>query len=461
MNFKSVEFIWFFLLVIPLYFLVPRKLKWVFLLVASCFFYGAFIPSYLLILFLLIGIDFFTAILIEKSRHKKTWLVVSISSNLLLLGFFKYHNFFISELNSAGGWQLPLHHYILPIGLSFHTFQSMSYTIEVYRKKQKAILHPGVYALYVMFFPQLVAGPIERPQHLLPQFFDPAPFSITNLYRGLQLICLGFFKKIVIADRVSDYVDVVFTYPGMANGTQAILAIAFFTIQIYADFSGYSDIARGTARCMGFELTLNFNLPYHARNIREFWNRWHISLYSWFRDYVYIPLGGSRNGQWKTYRNYLFTFALSGLWHGAGIQFIVWGLIHASYIIIDRLVSPVLKLPGFVSTVLTMIAVSLAWVFFRASDLQNALDVIRACSRLSFETFTHWKLPVDTAVPYGNYSLALICICSLLMFRLDRLAIAAEKNEADLFSPVSVSALIMCTIFFGIYYTRSFIYFQF
>ncbi|MBI2731361.1 MAG: MBOAT family protein [Sphingobacteriales bacterium] len=300
MLFNSLEFAIFFPVVTLLYFLVPYKLRWLHLLIASCIFYAAFIPSYLLILLLLILIDFFSGILIEKSTiHKKKWLILSIAANIGLLCVFKYYDFFIANINAGTGTNFLLLNWALPIGLSFHTFQSMSYTIEVYRGKQNAIRHFGYYALYVMFYPQLVAGPIERPYHLFPQFFTVQKFSTEKLYEGLRLMAWGFFKKLVIADRIGEYVDVVFKNPADVNAGNIWLAVFYFSIQIYADFSGYSDIAIGAARCMGIDLMINFNRPYFSLNIREFWTRWHISLSTWFRDYLYIPMGGNRKGSTK------------------------------------------------------------------------------------------------------------------------------------------------------------------
>ena len=295
---------------------------------ASCIFYAAFIPQYLLILFFLIAIDYSAGLLIERRKDKKFWLIISIVANISLLGLFKYYDFFISNVNELTGSHLILLKWILPIGLSFHTFQSMSYTIEVYRGKQKAITHAGYYALYVMFYPQLVAGPIERPQNLLPQFLKKQPFSSQKLYEGLRLMAWGFFKKLVIADRIGQYADAVFNHPEHAGTLPVWLAVFFFSIQIYADFSGYSDIAIGAARCMGIDLSINFNRPYSSKNIREFWKRWHISLSSWFRDYVYIPLGGNRKGLLRKNINLLLTFILSAIWHGAGWTCIVWGFLH-------------------------------------------------------------------------------------------------------------------------------------
>jgi D-alanyl-lipoteichoic acid acyltransferase DltB (MBOAT superfamily) len=306
-------------------------------LAASCIFYAYFIPVYILILFLIIIIDYIAGIHIEKStEHKKLFLSISIIANLSILCFFKYFNFFLENYNSLSNSQVPLLQFVLPIGLSFHTFQAMSYTIEVYRGNSTAEKHLGIYALYVMFYPQLVAGPIERPQNIIPQLNNHHRFNIQNLTTGISLMIWGFFKKLVIADRLSVYVNIVFENPEQFNSFNLILGAIFFSIQIYCDFSGYSDIALGSARVMGYNLMDNFNFPYFADSIKEFWARWHISLSTWFRDYVYIPMGGNRISKIVTIKNTLVIFLLSGFWHGANWTFIIWGLLNALYIILNH-----------------------------------------------------------------------------------------------------------------------------
>ena len=394
MLFNSIEFIIFFPIVTLLYFLIPFKFRWLHLLTASCVFYMAAIPSYILVLFSLIITDYFAGIKIEKSVNKKSWLIISIAANLGILGFFKYYNFFISNINFTTAANFSLLHVALPIGLSFHTFQSLSYTIEVYRGKQPAVKHFGYYALYVMFYPQLVAGPIERPNHLFPQLFTKHSFSSQNLYEGLRLMAWGFFKKVVIADRVSGYVDTVFNNPGQVNTINIWAAVFLFSIQIYADFSGYSDIAIGAARTMGYNLVINFNRPYFAKDIRDFWRKWHISLSSWFRDYVYIPLGGNRKGKLRKHFNILITFSLSGLWHGAGWTFIVWGFLHGVYIIVADIFSfSVHKklFPSVLRFLLTALCVEFAWIFFRANSLLAAKHIISSgfnFNNISWKSFT-------------------------------------------------------------------------
>jgi alginate O-acetyltransferase complex protein AlgI len=464
MNFISAQYLVLLSVSISAYFLLPHRFRWILLLASSCIFYAAYIPAYLLILFLLILIDYFTGLRIADSSHKKRWLLISIVSNLALLGFFKYYNFFAHNLNFVTGASFPLHQYLLPIGLSFHTFQSMSYTIEVYRGNIRPERHLGIYALYILFFPQLVAGPIERPQHMLPQFRQRGYFSFENLYKGIQLIVFGMFKKVVIADRLSDYVDAAYQYTDLLNGTQSILAIFMFSVQIYADFSGYSDIARGSAKCLGFNLSINFNNPYLSSSISEFWNRWHISLYTWFKDYVYIPLGGNRKGNFLTIRNYFITFSLSGLWHGAAFHFILWGILQAFLITFQKsleLAFPRFRLLPVISIIFTFAIVSMAWVFFRAADFNQALSMFRIAFQFSPSEITQWKLPVITTVPYGNYSLAFVTLCIIGMFYLDKSVIVHEKKDQDPMHWVSFTIVALTILFFGIFNTKSFIYFQF
>lgn len=457
MLFNSFEFFLFFPIVTLLYFLVPKKFRWIHLLAASCIFYGAFIPSYLLILALLIFIDYTAGILIGKGNAPKIWLVTSIVANVSLLGIFKYHDFFVSNINRFTGSDLIIFHWILPIGLSFHCFQSMSYTIEVYRKKQKAITHPGYYALYVMFYPQLVAGPIERPQHLFPQLFHPQNFSVENLLSGLRLMAWGFYKKLVVADRLGIYVD-GFYASASPTGLSSVLSTLFFSFQIYADFSGYSDIAIGAAKCMGIDLATNFNRPYLSKNIREFWQRWHISLSTWFRDYVYIPMGGNKVSAGRHAFNLVFTFFLSGLWHGAGWTFISWGLLHAFYLLgynfYERHVKQ--KLPGFLSILLCFGFVSFAWIFFRSGSMQQACGIIQSIGH----NYSGWQVE---HISFGNFSLAISFVFILIMMLIEfyftpRMEELNDRKSVDF---IFLVLTVVTILFFGIFRNNSFIYFQF
>ncbi len=365
------------------------------LLGASCYFYMAFVPVYILILGFTIVIDYIAGIVIENAEGKKKriYLIISLISNIGVLAVFKYYNFIIenlSQLLSTIGLNnnLPYLSILLPIGLSFHTFQAMSYTIEVYRGHQRAERHFGIYSLYVMFYPQLVAGPIERPQNILHQFYEKKIFDYHRVTDGLKLMLWGLFKKVVIADRLAIFVNQVYDQPHDYQGISLITATIFFTFQIYCDFSGYSDIAIGAAKVMGIELMQNFNRPYFSKSISEFWKRWHISLSSWFKDYLYIPLGGNKVVKWRWYYNLFIVFLISGLWHGANWTYIIWGALHGFYLIF-AIVSynfrhqfmnklRLNKFPIFLTTIQvisTFCLVSFAWIFFRAKNMNDAMYI--------------------------------------------------------------------------------------
>lgn len=335
------------------------------LLVASCHFYATLIPRYLFILFALIVVDYSVAILLQKTSGltRKIIFLVSIFANSGALFIFKYYDFFITGLNLP----FPLLKLILPLGLSFHTFQSMGYIVDVYTGKINPEKHLGVYALFVMFFPQLVAGPIERASNMLPQFHTPIHFSWDNLISGLKLMLWGFFKKMVIADRLAFIANQVFNNPHDYLGAPLVIGTFAFGIQIYCDFSGYTDIAIGAARTFGYHMSLNFSRPYFSKTIREFWRRWHISLSSWFRDYVYIPLGGNQVSRLKSNLNLLAVFLLSGFWHGANWTFLVWGGLHGLYMLAGKHLR--------FGRLLTFIFVNFAWIFFRANNLSDAFYI--------------------------------------------------------------------------------------
>tara|TARA_B110000459_G_scaffold134927_1_gene147410 strand:- start:241 stop:1509 length:1269 start_codon:yes stop_codon:yes gene_type:complete len=330
---------------------------------------------------------------IESKAKRKKWLYLSLVSNLGILFGFKYFNFFSENIQLIFNqynilYEVPFFNALLPVGISFYTFQTLSYTIDVYNNKTQAQKHLGVFAVYVSFFPQLVAGPIERSNHLLPQFFEKHEFSYSRVKSGLQKMLWGFYKKIVIADNLAILVDGVYNNIDNYSGIALIVATIFFTFQIYCDFSGYSDIAIGSARVMGFELRENFKRPYFSKSIQEFWQRWHITLSSWFKDYLYIPLGGNRVIKWKWYYNIIITFLLSGLWHGANWTFIIWGGLHGSYLILAiifktrknnisekiKSFSPILN--RLLDVSITFILVAFAWIFFRANNLTDALYVL-------------------------------------------------------------------------------------
>ena len=411
MLFNSINFLVFFPVVTTLYFLLPHRMRWVLLLVASCFFYMSFIPVFILILAFTITVDYFAGIAIENAQgvRRKQFLVASIVANIGVLFVFKYFNFFnqnIANLAQFLDWNYSLQSLalILPIGLSFHTFQSLSYTIEVFRGKQKAERHFGILATYVMFYPQLVAGPIERPQNLLHQFFEEHKWEWGRVGSGIELMLFGFFKKLVIADNLAPFVNQVYEHPHEYIAPSLLIATVFFAFQIYCDFSGYSDIAIGAARVMGIRLMTNFHMPYFSRSIGEFWRRWHISLSTWFRDYLYIPMGGSHGTASRTAVNLLVTFALSGFWHGANWTYVIWGGLNGLYLVCSMATAKLRSsaiptttwsilqhLRAWWQTLLTFGLILVTWIFFRATSVTTAWFIIT-------EIFTGWGVALDSLI---------------------------------------------------------------
>jgi alginate O-acetyltransferase complex protein AlgI len=467
MLFNTLQFLFFFVVVSLSYFQLPHRWRWLLLLLASCYFYMAFVPIYILILGATIVVDYFAGILIEKtSGHKrKLFLLMSLIANLGVLAVFKYYNFLNDILTEIlGSFQhqnpIPALKMLLPIGLSFHTFQAISYTIEVYRNNQKAEKHFGIYALYVLFYPQLVAGPIERPQNLLHQFYAEHIFDYERFKSGLSLMLWGLFKKVVIADRLSMAVDVAFSDPVHQSGLSMLVAVFFYAFQIYCDFSGYSDMAIGAARILGFDLMLNFNSPYFSKSITEFWRRWHISLSSWFKDYVYIPLGGNQKGNSRWIFNLLLVFLLSGLWHGANYTFLIWGGIHGVLVILDtffrrkfsfasRLHSPFFD--AF-QVLFTFFIVMLAWIFFRATSLDNALSIFKVMANFSIHD------SISLALNSNELSFSFFLITFLLAK--DRLIPVFQFGTNGGFWVFHI-VLAFCCYLFGVFNLTQFIYFQF
>ena len=480
MLFNSLEFLIFFPLVAGLYFLLPQRARVPHLLAASCLFYMAFVPAYILILALTIVVDYVAGLWIARlqGRARRTVLVVSIVLTCLVLATFKYLQFLIDNTVLAAGllgWRLtgPSIDILLPVGLSFHTFQSLAYVIEVYRGRQAPERNFLVYATYVMFFPQLVAGPIERPQNLLHQFRVHHVYDHARVTSGLRRMAWGFFKKLVIADRLALYVNDVYADPQAHSGPQLALATVFFAFQIYCDFSGYSDIAVGSARVLGFRLMENFDRPYASRSIGEFWTRWHISLSHWFRDYVYIPLGGSRAGAWRHARNLMLTFGLSGLWHGAAWTYVAWGLLNGAYLVAGQLASRLraqwrLPAPPPALAIGTTFALTcLAWIPFRAKTLEDAWHIVthlhtgwgavlepaRLLALLSTEQFLLRQLPV---------ALAAIVFLELVQAPRVRKALGAARARAPLPARWSTYAtFVLGCVLLGVHRETQFIYFQF
>ncbi len=471
MLFNSFSFLIFFSVVTIAYYAMHHKWRWLFLLLASCYFYSFLIPAYLLVLFLIITIDYSAGLLIESNqgRTRRFYLGLSIISNLTVLGIFKYHNFFVENLNHLLGlitskegsfsiWNLAL-----PVGLSFHTFQAMSYTIEVYKGQQKAERKFGIYALYVMFYPQLVAGPIERPQHLIPQFYQKHQVSYNGISTGLKWMLWGFFMKVVVADRLGIYVDYVFKNTEVHSRLALITAVFFYTFQIYCDFAGYSLIAIGSAKVMGFTLTKNFNRPYLASSLRDFWKRWNITLSQWFRDYVYFPLGGSRVTVSKYIFNILVVFILSGLWHGANWTFILWGLFHGLFIVfgyLKRKYFPAIIFSKYIRIITTFLLVSFCWIFFRSQNIHEAFTIVkRIFSRQTIQLIE------------GEFEERSLLIYSLLgIFCIITTEVISELFPGRyqlLQSPklwvrmTTCIGLIVVILLFGVFDGSQFIYFQF
>ncbi|OFY22065.1 MAG: alginate O-acetyltransferase [Bacteroidetes bacterium GWF2_29_10] len=476
MLFNSFHFLFFFIVVTSLYFMIPYKQRWFLLLVSSCYFYMAFVPIYILILGFTIVIDYFAGIYIEnaKGSRRRLFLIFSLIANIGVLAIFKYYNFLntnFSFLMHGFGLDNPIPYLsiLLPVGLSFHTFQAMSYTIEVYRGHQKAERHFGIYSLYVMFYPQLVAGPIERPQNLLHQFREKYDFDYYRVAEGFRLILWGFFKKIVIADRLAIYVNTVYNNPTEHNGTTLILATIFFAFQIYCDFSGYSDIAIGTAKIMGFKLMTNFNRPYFARNISEFWKRWHISLSTWFKDYLYISLGGNRVSVPRWYFNLFIVFAVSGLWHGANWTYIIWGGLNGFYLVFaivskgfrDKInkFTGLVKFPlinNVFQILITFMLSCFAWIFFRANNVSDAFMIVKKI------------LTSKGAIFIENPSIMIFSFLAIIILFLVELKKEYYKGNFSFFNNkrwlvrnLSYAALVIIILLMGVFDGGQFIYFQF
>ncbi len=465
MLFNSFEFLIFFPVATVLFYLLPHNARWVMLLAAGCLFYCWFVPAYLLILFAIIIVDYISALLIEKSDQKKKWLICSLVANLGLLAFFKYYNFFAGNINKTDLASLPLFDIILPIGLSFHTFQAMSYTIEVYRGNIKAERHIGIYALYVLFYPQLVAGPIERPQHLLPQLHSTIKFNAQNILDGLRLMLWGFFKKLVIADKVALYVAIVFNHPKEYHAGNVIAGIFLFSLQVYCDFSGYTDIARGAAKTMGYNLMINFNRPFFSSGIREFWRRWHISLSSWFRDYIFKPLGGSRGSKVKTTLSLFIVFGLSGFWHGAGFNFILWGVLHAVFVTCSFLFFPATKKKyRWAGLLITNILVAYAFVFFRETSVSHGIEIIR--SSFNFSNNIPFELGIESlhgkqGIGNSGMVVLLLLIAGMFLYEYKTDASLQSMNRFFIADTAWFVMVSLAIILFGVFTNQTFIYFQF
>jgi len=475
MLFNSIHFALFFVVVTTLYFLLPHKYRWMLLLASSCYFYMAFIPVYILILGFTIVVDYFAGILLENTEGKKRkyWLIASLIANIGVLAVFKYYNFLndnLSALLNSIGYENQIPHLgiLLPIGLSFHTFQAMSYTIEVYRGNQKAERNFGIYSLYVMFYPQLVAGPIERPQNLIHQFYEKHYFEYARVVDGLKQMLWGLFMKLVIADRLAIYVNAVYNNPDQHGGKTLALATVFFAFQIYCDFAGYSNIAIGAARVMGFKLMTNFNRPYLSRSIDEFWKRWHISLSTWFKDYLYISLGGNRVSIPRWYLNLFIVFLISGLWHGANWTYIIWGAINGFYLVFAIVTMKYRKqlgkllfldkmprLNSIIQIVITFVLACFAWIFFRANSLDDAYMITKKVLMFNGNLFFDY-----TSFVYGFIAIAFLLLAEYYAEtnKMHNIPFKTNNHIKEHFAYAFFGAVI---ILFGVFDGGQFIYFQF
>ena len=499
MLFNSLHFVAFFIIVTSLYFSLPYKSRWLLLLLSSFYFYMAFLPVYVLILLVTIVVDYFAGIYIAKSRgaKRKLFLVCSIIANIGFLSFFKYYDFLINTLNDLFTVHLPnlkdlwlashiidwnnwlnshlnflgtnlpiLQNIILPIGLSFHTFQAMSYTIEVYRGNQKPVTNFGIYSLYIMFYPQLVAGPIERPQNMLHQFYQKHDFNYDKAVSGMRLILWGMVKKIVIADRLAIYNNAIFGNCSHHSALTLLVVTIFAPIQVYCDFSAYSDIALGTARVMGFELMTNFKRPLLAKSFRELWQRWHISLTSWFRDYLFFPMGGfRRKGTVRTAFNLIFVFMISGLWHGASWSFILWGLTQGLLLVTERLIKPFTRkivrslgaASAFVSTITTFLIFGFTNTMFLCKNLHDIAGFYK--NIFTWKAGGLYKGDPPTAFIYCIIVSAILLFTEYIMEYQPEIKLLGHPNVMVRYTGYVM--LLTLLLLIGVFNGGQFVYFQF
>lgn len=490
MLFNSFSFLIFFPIVTLLYFVIPHRFRYLWLLVASYYFYMSWNPKYALLLVTSTVLTYFSGILISGAKRigfKKIWVASSFLSNLSILFFFKYFDFFTSNLNEAldrMGMELftPTFDIILPMGISFYTFQALSYTMDVYRGEIYVERNLFKYALFVSFFPQLVAGPIERSKNLLVQINERHYFNYNRMKSGLFLMFWGLFLKLVLADRLAIVVNQVYGQYTYYLGLQLAIATILFGVQIYCDFASYSLIAKGAAEIMGFRLMDNFKQPYFSRSITEFWQRWHISLSTWFRDYLYIPMGGNRKGDLTKYRNIMIVFLVSGLWHGANWTFVIWGFLHGAYQVIGQITKPwkakIFDKLGINRSnfsfqlgqgLSTFILVNFAWIFFRAPTYQDAIGIIHQMTikwnPIIFVDGSLWLLGLSQK----SLTLALIAMVILACVSISEYKGVSVQDrfikQGEFFQGIVLISLIFAIMVFGIYgpgYDESqFIYFQF
>jgi alginate O-acetyltransferase complex protein AlgI len=463
MSFISLQFLVFFMVVTLSYYQLKNQRARVGLLVgASCYFYMSFVPLYILVLGGMIGIDYLAGLKIAGSQGKsrKSWLVLSIVANIGILAFFKYFNFLVGNIQPLIQWlspstDLPVLHILLPIGLSFHTFQAMSYTIEVYRGRQQPEKVFLTYALYVLFYPQLVAGPIERPYNVLPQLHRLQPYDRNAVREGLARMLWGFFKKVVIADRLAMMVDYCYNHDASLSSASLLVGAIFYSFQIYCDFSGYCDIGIGAAKVMGIRLMENFDEPYRSHSMSEFWTRWHISLSTWFRDYVYIPLGGNRLGEKRRKLNVMIVFLLSGLWHGANWTFVIWGGLHGMLVaFLSRKKLQIQKNSWVKNLFLALFnfsIVSLLWVFFRSPSVSESLLYLNRIFRWTGG-------PFNVGLNINEVWASVLLIIFMLLCERFRKSFLIKNNLA--YTSYFAVSVIVCYML-GVFNENQFIYFQF
>jgi alginate O-acetyltransferase complex protein AlgI len=517
MQFNSVDFLIFFPIATVLYFVFPHKYRWFLLLLASCIFYMAFIPEYIIVIFISILIDYYAGLSIEKHpQAKKKYLLLSIGATCLALFIFKYFNFFNSNIASLAKlmhWNYPIKpsHILLPLGLSFQRFQSLSYVIEVYRGRQKAEHHFGMYALYVSFFPLMTSGPIERPYNMLHQFYEEHPFEYKRVTDGFKRMAWGLFQKVVIADRLALIVNQIYDTPTNYEGLPLMIGTFFFTFQIYCDFSGYTNIAIGAAQVLGFRVMENFNIPYAAKSIGEFWKRWHISLSTWLRDYLFLPISYAVSRKIQTERfmamrtdvlaysaGTIITMLIAGLWHGANWTYVLWGGLFGFYLMFSvwtrkirkkfvRFVrlNKVPRARNVSSVLITFCFVCIAWIFFRASHLDDAFYIITHLLKITFAQLgdLEWtirsfifrlnEITFDTPLRFNNQPVTsvgnfLIAFAGIALIEISHI-FQRRGDFRDMLGRQALwirwfayYCLIMAIIFFGVFdSTDQFIYFQF
>jgi len=477
MVFNSYAFLCFFPIVTLIYFVLPMRIRWVWLLAASYYFYMCWNAKYALLIALSTVVTYTCALLAERHENRGIRRLVMIAGlviNLGILVFFKYGNFFGETLNRLVGvvgldFHIPRVNVLLPVGISFYTFQALGYMLDVYRGEIKAEKNLFRYALFVSFFPQLVAGPIERSKNLLHQVNHPRRWNPERARDGLCLVLLGMFEKIVIADRAALYVDAVFDHWVDASGMQIVLATVLFAFQIYGDFGGYSHMAIGTAKVLGFDLMENFRQPYFAVSVRDFWRRWHVSLSTWFRDYVYIPLGGSRVSPLRRAVNTMITFSVSGLWHGASLNYVVWGMLNGALQVLEGIL-PGKKKPGkdrlpirALKTAVTFVVICCTWFFFRVNALSTGLKMIRRIFFCFFGPPVATPLTVYQGILLA-LSIALLMLLDLLHESGRSLTQMSKRWPSVLTGALSILAAL-AIVLFGIwgpgYSAQAFIYFVF